>query len=127
MAINTAVKPLRVAVIGASTNPNRYAHIAVNRLKDKGHLPIPIGLESGKIGDTNIHVGQPKLSEIHTITLYLRASKQKAIYDYILGLKPERIIFNPGAENTELEKLARAHGILPVRACTMVMLATGAF
>ena len=127
MANNTARKPLRVAVIGASTNPNRYAHIAVNRLQDKGHLPIPIGLEAGKIRDTKIHVGQPKLTDIHTITLYLRASKQRSLYDYILGLRPERIIFNPGAENTELEKLARANGILPVRACTMVMLATGAF
>ena len=48
-------------------------------------------------------------------------------YDYILSLHPRRIIFNPGAENPELETLAAAHGIEPVEACTLVLLSTGQY
>ncbi|RME99658.1 MAG: CoA-binding protein, partial [Bacteroidetes bacterium] len=48
-------------------------------------------------------------------------------YDYILRLKPKRIIFNPGTENPELIHLAKAHGIEPDLACTLVMLATDSY
>ncbi|HQY12539.1 MAG TPA: CoA-binding protein, partial [Ferruginibacter sp.] len=48
-------------------------------------------------------------------------------YDYFLSLHPKRIIFNPGAENEELADLARANGIQPVEACTLVLLSTGQF
>ena len=36
----------------------------------------------------------------------------------ILTAKPRRIIFNPGAENEELEKAASARGIEVVYGCT---------
>jgi hypothetical protein len=42
-------------------------------------------------------------------------------------LKPERIIFNPGAENPELEALADQAGIKVLEACTLVMLNTRQF
>ena len=64
---------------------------------------------------------------MHTITLYLNSQRQKAYYDYILGLKPQRIIFNPGTENLELIKLAKEQGIEIEIACTLVMLSTGAY
>ena len=65
--------------------------------------------------------------DVDTVTLYLNAQNQKQYYDYILGLHPKRIIFNPGAENEELEKLAKEQGIKPMEACTLVMLSTGQY
>ncbi len=44
--------------------------------------------------------------------------------DYLLSLRPRRIIFNPGAENPELKKKAEALGIETEEACTLVLLAT---
>jgi uncharacterized protein len=61
------------------------------------------------------------------VTLYLNPANQKEYYDYILSLNPKRIIFNPGAENPELEALAVANGIEPVEACTLVLLSTGQY
>jgi hypothetical protein len=52
---------------------------------------------------------------------------QVAAYDYIVGLKPRRVIFNPGTENDELEEMLRVKGIEPVEACTLVMLAAGMY
>ncbi|MCB0680934.1 MAG: CoA-binding protein, partial [Saprospiraceae bacterium] len=48
-------------------------------------------------------------------------------YDYLLKLRPRRIIFNPGAENPELARLASAEGIEVESACTLVLLAYGGY
>ena len=48
-------------------------------------------------------------------------------YDYILNLKPKRIIFNPGTENPELEKKAKEANIETLHHCTLVMLATDSY
>jgi predicted CoA-binding protein len=61
------------------------------------------------------------------VTLYLNPMNQKEYYDYILSLKPRRIIFNPGAENDELAQMATSKGIQSVEACTLVMLATNQY
>jgi hypothetical protein len=47
--------------------------------------------------------------------------------EYILSLNPKRIIFNPGAENPELQKRAVAQGIDVTEACTLTMLSIGIY
>jgi hypothetical protein len=37
------------------------------------------------------------------------------------------LIFNPGTENPELFELARQNNILPLEACTLVLLGTGQY
>jgi len=78
-------------------------------------------------GDVNILTGFPDAKDVHTITLYLNKENQKAYYDYILGIHPQRLIFNPGAENEELQRLAEKNGIHTINACTLVLLATGQY
>ena len=114
-------------VIGASTNIERYSNMAIKLLKQYNHQVFAIGNKVGKIDDTEILIGQPKLENIHTITLYLNAKFQKEYYDYILSLQPQRIIFNPGTENEELEILAQQNNIQTIEACTLVMLKTNQF
>jgi uncharacterized protein len=67
------------------------------------------------------------MQDIDTVTLYLNPTNQKPYYDYILSLKPKRIIFNPGTENTELERRAAIEGINVLESCTLVMLGTGQY
>jgi len=105
----------KTLVLGASDNPQRYSYLAMNRLRSNGHPVTAIGRKRVKVGDIEIE------------TLYLSVPLQKQYYDYILGLQPKRIIFNPGTENPELEQLAHAHGIEPVAACTLVLLSTGQY
>ena len=119
--------PKLTVVIGASENPQRYSFLAVNRLRANGHPVVAIGKRAGQIGDTPITKEHPAAEGVDTVTLYLNPTLQQEYYDYILGLKPKRIIFNPGTENTELIALARQNGIEPKEACTLVMLSTGQF
>jgi predicted CoA-binding protein len=122
----TSDKKLTV-VLGASPNPERYSNMAVNRLQAKGHPVVAIGKRAAAIGDTPIITEHPALEEVDTVTMYLNPVAQKEYYDYILQLRPKRIIFNPGAENPELEAIAKEHNIQPIEACTLVMLSTNQF
>ncbi len=86
-----------------------------------------IGKIPGKVKDVVISKEQIAADDIDTVTLYLNPLHQKPYYDYIMSLKPRRIIFNPGAENEELERIAAKEGIDVLEACTLVMLSTGQY
>lgn len=114
-------------VLGASENPSRYSNLAINSLRRHQHPVVAIGKKTGRVADTTVETAPRKVDNIDTVTLYLNPANQKQYYDYILDLKPKRIIFNPGTENDELANLAMKNGIQPVEACTLVLLSTGQY
>jgi predicted CoA-binding protein len=117
----------KTLVIGASENPERYSYIAVQRLKLQGHSVIALGRKSGMIGYTSIVTEFPLNQQFDTVTLYINPDLQKQYINDILLLHPKRIIFNPGTENDELFEMAKANGIEPLEACTLVLLSTGQY
>lgn len=117
----------RTLVIGASTNPSRYSYLAADRLKENGHPFVLVGRDNGKVFGEEIRPNMEDVGDIDTVTLYINPTIQTQYYDKILKLKPKRIIFNPGTENQEFEKLAEAEGIEVIEACTLVMLGSGQF
>ena len=117
----------KTVVLGATTNPSRYAYLATKRLQQHGIDVVPVGIRKGEINGIPILLGQAPVKEVDTVTLYLNPSRQEAYYDYILGLNPRRIIFNPGTENAALVKLAKERGIQAEIACTLVLLSLGTY
>lgn len=117
----------KTVVLGASSNPSRYSYLAVNRLAAHKHPVVAIGRKPGKVREVDIITEHPQMDDVDTVTLYLNAQNQKQYYDYIVSLHPKRIIFNPGAENEELEEMAKQKGIQPMEACTLVLLSTGQY
>ncbi|WP_423149593.1 CoA-binding protein [Rubrolithibacter danxiaensis] len=117
----------RTLVLGATPNPGRYAYLASNRLVHAGHEIVNVGLKKGEVAGVPIEKPEIIHKDIDTITLYVGPQNQKVLYDYILNTNPRRIIFNPGAENPELEELARQKGIETIEACTLVLLSIGNF
>ena len=119
--------PKKTLIIGASEHSNRYSYVAANRLVAHGHPVIPIGLKPGRVAGMNIITDHPAISDIHTVTMYINPKHQSQYYDYLLLLKPKRVIFNPGTENEELEEILKSNGIPAIEACTLVMLSTGQY
>ncbi|MDF1673815.1 MAG: CoA-binding protein [Vicingaceae bacterium] len=113
----------RTLVLGASPNPDRYSYKATIALNNNNHPVFPVGLRKGVIGASQILTNTPVIDNIDTLTLYVGPKNQSVYYDYILNIiKPKRIIFNPGTENPELEKLATTNNIEIEVACTLVLL-----
>ncbi|MEL6658200.1 MAG: CoA-binding protein [Bacteroidota bacterium] len=114
-------------VLGASPNSARISYQAIVRLVHQGHPVTAIGVREGSVAGVPIQLGTPQISDVHTLTLYLNPKRQEPLYDYIIGLQPKRIIFNPGTENAKLVQLAQAAGIETEIACTLVLLATDSY
>lgn len=112
-------------VIGASENPSRYAQMAIRSLQSHGKPVAAVGLKDGEFSGVKIHGDKPHFEHVETITLYVGPQNQPAWFDYILSLKPKRVIFNPGTENGDLFDLCKANNIEVVIACTLVMLSIG--
>ena len=117
----------KTLVLGASDNPERYAYRAAHMLKNHGHEVVPVGIRKGEVAGMAIHTDRPLEKDVDTVTLYVGPQNQPAWYDYILDLQPKRILFNPGTENPELERLAQQRGIQTEEACTLVLLSIGQY
>ena len=117
----------KTVIIGASPNKNRYSYLATQRLKNNNYEVVPLGIRDGEIIGEKIITKKPLLSDIHTVTMYIGKKLQSGWYDYILGLNPKRVIFNPGTENGEFERILEEKDIEVVENCTLVMLATNQY
>lgn len=118
---------MKTLVLGGSINPNRYSNMAIKSLRRNGIETVSVGNKTGWVDDVQIEVVQVAFKDIDTVSLYLGPNNQTEYYNYILALKPRRIIFNPGTENDELKEKASKAGITTLEACTLVMLSTGQY
>lgn len=120
---------MKTVIIGATPNPSRYAYLAAEMLTEYDHEFVPVGIKKGELfGKEILDIRtKPPVADVDTVTLYIGPQHQPEWYDYIIGLKPRRIVFNPGTENYEFETLARENNIEPIEACTLVMLRTGQY
>lgn len=117
----------KTLIIGASTNPSRYAYLAAKQLTSKGHQIVNIGIKQGEVAGVPIEKVSAPYQDIDTVTLYIGTDLQPNYYQYILDTKPKRVIFNPGTENESFAQNLQANGIEPIEACTLVLLSTGQY
>jgi uncharacterized protein len=114
----------KTVIIGATTNPSRYAYLAARMLTEYNHEIVPVGIKKGEVYGTQILPinERPLVNDVDTVTLYIGPQHQPEHYNYILSLKPKRVIFNPGTENEEFKKLLAKAGTETLEACTLVLL-----
>jgi predicted CoA-binding protein len=119
----------KTLIVGATTNPSRYAYTAASMFDERGLDFLPIGIKTGDVFGKKILdlKTKPALKGIHTITLYIGPENQSEWIDYLISIKPKRIIFNPGTENSIFSKKARENGIQTLEACNLVLLSTNQF
>lgn len=117
----------KTLVIGASTNPERYSNMAIRSLRSHHHEVVAVAKRAGIVDDVAIQTEFPVTHDIHTVTMYVGEKHQEEYYKLLLELKPERVIFNPGAENFELADMLEMNGVETIEGCTLVMLNTGQY
>lgn len=117
----------KTLVLGASDKPDRFSYLAIKSLVNHSVEVFAIGARMGNVEGVEIITQKIDIDNIHTVTLYLNSKNQASYIDYIIGLKPKRIIFNPGTENPELLIKARENKINVIFDCTLVMLKNGSY
>lgn len=118
----------RVVVLGASSKPARYSNMAVRLLKKQGYQVVPVHPKVQTIAGLAVAPNLRSIhGTIHTMTLYVSPIHGHHLLDDIVYLNPRRVIFNPGTESSQMEKVLRRHHIRYFCACTLVLLRTGQF
>lgn len=118
----------KVAIIGASEKPDRYANRAQRMLTERGYSVLPVS-PTGKaiLGVEGARRLDECAEDVDTVTLYVGSARVESVIASILKKSPRRVIFNPGTENAAAKRQLREAGIEALEACTLVMLATGRF
>ena len=117
-----------MAILGASNKSERYSFLALRKLREHGHNAIPIHPLLEEIDGVPVIADLDKITEpIDTLTVYVGKNISDKQREKIIKLNPKRVIFNPGAENPDLERDLNGHGIYVQNACTLVLLGTGQF
>ncbi len=119
---------LKVAVLGASANPDRYSNKAIKMLSEYGHQVFPVNPTLQEIDGLKVFSDLSAIPEaIHTITVYVGPQNIGPLISKIIAAKPKRVIMNPGAESDALKEAATKAQIECIEACTLVMLRTKQF
>ena len=116
------------AVIGVTPNENRYAFKAVTQLCAHKFPVTALGFRPGDVACQSIIKNWPStINNLKVVSMYIGPARQPEHYDYIIGLNPKKVIFNPGTENIEFYQKLNNAGIEYEEACTLVLLSTGAY
>jgi uncharacterized protein len=119
---------MRVVVLGASPEKERYANMAQVQLMQAGHEVVPVHPKHDVIEGVPVMKSLKDVKgKIDTVTVYIGPKNIGALIPDIVALKPKRVIMNPGAESPELAAALDKGGIPYLEACTLVMLRTQQF
>jgi len=122
-----------ILVLGAHPDSSRFACKAMKLLKSKGFDSVPINPRFAEVlghrcySSVSQWMTETGEKSADTVTFYLNPAHSTKLQDELLALKPRRAIFNPGAENPELERALKSIGVEVHENCTLVMLNTGRF
>ena len=117
-----------IAILGASSNTERYAWMAQQLLRNHDYVVMPVSPVHSKVGDIATYTSLTTIIDpIHTVTVYVNPRHVEQYVDQLLQVKPQRVIFNPGSENPVAIQRLRDAGIQVELACTLVLLRTWQF
>ena len=105
------IKNKKTLIIGATTKPERAAYKAIGMLTAKGHSVLALGQNAGEVAGIKINTKAIPVKNIDTISLYINPTRQRDYYNYIVEVKPKRVLFNPGTENPEFYPLLEVNQI----------------
>lgn len=110
-----------VAVLGASTDRAKYGNKAVRAHVRQGWDVYPVNPNAQKIEGLTCYSSLEAVpAAVDRVTLYLPPKLGIAALPAIAAAKPKEFFVNPGAESEELIEQARALGLDPIMACSIL-------
>ena len=110
-----------VAVVGASGDRSKYSNKAVRAYLRQGWDVYPVNPKGGRIEGVKVYASPEAIPvAIDRVTLYLPPASGVEVLPAITALNPTEFFVNPGAESAELVDQAKALGLDPVLACSII-------
>ncbi|MBU0717265.1 MAG: CoA-binding protein [Planctomycetes bacterium] len=110
-----------VAVVGASSDRGKYSNKSVRTHVEKGWDVYPVNPKGGEIEGLKVYASIADIPvPLDRVTLYLPPALGVRMVPAIAAAKPAEFFVNPGAESPELVDQAKALGLDPILACSIV-------
>ena len=110
-----------VAVIGASSNRNKFGNRAVRAFRQQGYTVVPINPHEAEVEGLKTYASVLDVpGTIDMASIYLPPEIGEQIIGEIAQKGIAEVWLNPGAESDELIARARALDIQPIIACSIV-------
>jgi predicted CoA-binding protein len=113
--------PKVVAVIGASSNRQKFGNRAVRAFQQQGYTVIPINPHEAEIEGLKAYASVLDVpGPIDMASIYVPPDVGERIIDEIARKQIPEVWLNPGADSEGLIARARALQIQPIVACSVV-------
>ncbi|HOJ68265.1 MAG TPA: CoA-binding protein [Candidatus Hydrogenedentes bacterium] len=110
-----------IAIVGASPDRKKYGNKAVRAFLKGGWTVYPIHPTAREIEGVPAYPDLKSLpGPVDRVSMYVPPAVGITLIEDIAALKPREFFLNPGAESVELLEKARALGLEPVQACSIV-------
>ena len=110
-----------IAIIGASTDRTKYGNKAVRAFKQGGWTVYPVHPTAAEIEGIPCYASIKDVPEpIDRVSMYVPPKIGKTMLADIAAKKSGELFFNPGSEDDEIIEQARAMGLEPIQACSIV-------
>ena len=110
-----------VAVIGASANRRKYGNKALRAFRTQGYTVIPVNPHESEVeGERAYPTVLDYPGAIDEATVYVQPEIALAVMDDLAAKKIPTIWLNPGADAPEVVARAKALGLAPVVACSIL-------
>jgi predicted CoA-binding protein len=111
----------RVAVIGASNDRRKYGNKAVRAFQAQGYVVYPINPHEVAIEGLPAFARVTDVPEpVEMATIYVPPEIGITIVDDLARKGVKEVWFNPGSESPALLARARALGLAPIEACSIM-------
>ena len=110
-----------VAVIGASSDRRKFGNRAVRAFLRHGHTVVPINPHETEIEGQKAYPSVVDVpGDIDMATMYVPPAVGERVIEEVARKKIREVWLNPGAESDALVARARALGLAPIVACSIV-------
>ena len=110
-----------IAVIGASSDRNKYGNKALRAFRQQGYTVVPINPHEAEIEGERAYASVLDYpGPIDEATIYLQPDAGVAVMDDIARKQIPQVWLNPGADAPEVVARARQVGVNPIVACSIL-------
>jgi predicted CoA-binding protein len=110
-----------IAIVGASSDRHKYGNKALRAFRQQGYTVVPINPHEAEIEGERAY---PSVLDypgaIDEATIYLRPDAGVAVMDDLAKKGITQVWLNPGADAPRVVERARALGLRPIVACSIV-------
>lgn len=110
-----------VAIIGASSDRRKFGNKALRAFRDRGYTVIPINPREPEVEGERTYASVSEVPvPIDMATFYVPPSIGLTLLDDVAKKGIGEVWFNPGADSPAVVERARALGLTPVVACSII-------